>query len=73
VHAYSYQLTTTGGTAPYRYQLQSGGLPPGLTLSATGLISGMPSSPGTYTFTVYVSDSSDPAQAGEVTLTISVT
>jgi len=43
---------------PYSWALASGGLPPGLTLSGGGLISGTPTSAGTFNFTVRVTDSS---------------
>lgn len=46
---YSTTLTANGGTAPYRWNFASGTLPPGLTLSADGVISGRPSAAGTYT------------------------
>ena len=47
---YSQQLSTTGGDGgPCLFTLLSGTLPPGLTLSAAGLISG--TSPGTTTLT----------------------
>ena len=46
--AASLQLTATGGTAPYTWSAT--GLPPGLSIgSSTGLISGTPSTAGTYT------------------------
>ena len=65
---YSFQLTATGGLAPYTWcVVESGGstcdngagtLPPGLTLSSAGVISGTPTTDGTpTTFTVQVSDS----------------
>jgi hypothetical protein len=56
--AYSQQLAATGGTPPYSWSLAIGTLPPGLALGqSTGVISGAPTSPGTYNFTVQVSDS----------------
>lgn len=49
--AYRLQLQATGGSGTdYRWILQSGALPDGLTLSASGLISGTPSAAGTFTF-----------------------
>ncbi len=54
--AYHQQLTAKGGTAPYTFTLLSGTLPPGLTLSSTGLITGMPTAFDTFNFTVQVSD-----------------
>jgi hypothetical protein len=70
-HAYSFTMTASGGTAPYRFQLQNTILPQGLTLSQGGLISGTPTGPaGTFTFTVYVGDSSQPVKSGVATFTI---
>ncbi|MBS1787904.1 MAG: putative Ig domain-containing protein [Acidobacteria bacterium] len=51
--AYSQTFTASGGTGPYTFARITGTLPPGLTLSgATGLLSGTPTTAGTYTFTV---------------------
>ena len=52
-------LTASGGVAPYTWSLAVGSsLPPGLTLSSTGTISGTPTSAATFTFTVTVTDAS---------------
>lgn len=59
--AYSVQLNSSGGTAPYTYALISGALPTGLTLTAAGLISGTPTVEETKSFTVEVSDSTGAA------------
>jgi hypothetical protein len=57
-------LLAAGGTPPFVYTLVSGSLPPGLTLSGNGEITGhVGGAGGTYTFGVQVSDSSNPAQA----------
>lgn len=53
---YSHQLTGLGGSGSNFYQLTSGALPPGLTLSSTGLISGVPTVAGTPTFEISMSD-----------------
>lgn len=56
---YSYQLpAASGGQAPYAYTVTGGALPPGLTLSATGLLSGTPTLNGDYTFVVTARDAS---------------
>jgi outer membrane autotransporter protein len=55
--AYSQTLTTTGGTAPYTYALDSGALPAGLTLSNAGVLSGTPTAAGTFNFVVRSTDS----------------
>ncbi|HET8552662.1 MAG TPA: putative Ig domain-containing protein, partial [Gammaproteobacteria bacterium] len=56
--AYSQQLTASGGTAPYTFSVAGGALPPGLTLSPAGLLSGTPTVAGMYNFTVQATDSS---------------
>jgi hypothetical protein len=53
---YSCALSASGGTAPYVWAFATGSLPPGITLSSTGLISGTPLSPGTFPFQVRVRD-----------------
>ena len=54
--AFSYTLTATGGTAPYRWSLTSGTIPPGLALSQGGVLSGTPTTAGSYTFQVTATD-----------------
>jgi hypothetical protein len=63
-YAYEATLTTSGGVGPYTWSLASGSsLPPGLTLSSTGSITGTVSSSAStttpYTFTVQVTDASN--------------
>lgn len=55
---YSQQLSAaTGGTPGFTYALApSNTLPAGLTLSSSGLISGTPTIPNTYTFSVVATD-----------------
>ncbi|MEO8595981.1 MAG: IPT/TIG domain-containing protein, partial [Candidatus Solibacter sp.] len=55
--AYSQTLAANGGSGPYTWSVASGSLPPGLTLSASGVISGTPTTPGAYMFTVRVTGS----------------
>ena len=54
--AYSF-LLGANGTAPITWDISSGSLPPGLTLSANGLINGTPTVAGTFTFTVTATNS----------------
>ena len=51
-------LVATGGQRPYAWQVAGGVLPPGLSLSSAGLISGTPQAAGNYSFSVRVSDGS---------------
>ncbi|MBI5075236.1 MAG: putative Ig domain-containing protein [Nitrospirae bacterium] len=54
-------LTATGGFGPKTWSVSAGALPGGLTLSAAGVITGTPTAPGTFNFTVQVTDSSGTA------------
>ncbi|MEU0517986.1 putative Ig domain-containing protein [Streptosporangium sp. NPDC006007] len=69
--AYSVPLTVTGGTSPFTWSVSVGTLPPGVTLNAsTGVLSGTPTTAGTYTFTVKVTDAVGQSATQAVTLTI---
>ncbi len=60
--AYSRQLASVDGTGTITWSVLGGALPPGLTMSASGGISGTPTTDGTYTFTVQATDSANPPQ-----------
>ncbi|KAB0671708.1 hypothetical protein F6V30_03780 [Oryzomonas sagensis] len=70
--AYYQILISNNGENPYTWSISDGGLPNGLTLSAKGEILGTPTTAGTSTFTVEVSDSSNPVTTCKQTLTIQV-
>ena len=56
---YTANLTVTGGKKPYTLSVAGNNLPAGLTLdAATGVISGSPTTAGSYTITMQVNDSS---------------
>ena len=62
-NAYNATLTASGGAAPYTWSISSGTLPSGLTLNAsTGAISGNPTTSGSSTFNITVTDSTTPTQ-----------
>ncbi|MGW2621269.1 fibronectin type III domain-containing protein [Micromonospora taraxaci] len=68
---YQYQLTVTGGTAPFAWSVSAGSLPTGLTLDpVTGLLSGTPTASGTFPFTVRVTDSFNQSATRPVELLI---
>lgn len=46
--AYATNLQASGGTAPYVWSIESGSLPAGLSLSASGAISGTPTASGDF-------------------------
>jgi uncharacterized protein (TIGR03437 family) len=64
--AYSTNITASGGTPPYSFFPQvspfgASGIPSGLFLDTTGLLSGTPDTAGMYNFTIFVQDSSSPS------------
>lgn len=65
-------LNAAYGTAPYAWQLTSGSLPAGLSLSAARTISGTPTATGNFNFTVAVTDSSVAMHSYSQTLSINV-
>jgi hypothetical protein len=69
--AYSQTLTATGGTAPYSWTIASGTLPAGITLSASGVISGTPPTvggPTSVTFKVTDANSLTATQSLSITI-----
>lgn len=63
---YSTTASVAGGSAPYTWSIASGSLPPGLSLnSATGVISGAPTTAGGYGLGLKVTDSSNPQQTAK--------
>jgi hypothetical protein len=68
--AWSQTFAAAGGTSPYTWTVSSGTLPAGLTLSSAGVISGTPTTVGTSSFTVQVTDSINSTAGGVFTLTV---
>jgi hypothetical protein len=66
----SVTATGSGGTQPYKWTQGGGTLPPGLTLSSAGTLSGTPTAAGTFTFVVELQDAG--GQAAGVSRTITV-
>jgi len=67
--AYSQTITAAcliGGCASFgSYTVSGGSMPPGLDISAGGLISGTPTTAGTYGFTVRVTENCSPPAGGQ--------
>ena len=61
-------VTATGGTNPYTFTAT--GLPAGLSISATGTITGTPTTAGTSTAAITVTDSTNPKLSTTATLSI---
>ncbi len=53
---YRAELEATGGTPLFEWDVVSGALPPGLTLSTSGILTGAATAEGTYAFTVEATD-----------------
>lgn len=66
---YSSQLLSNGAT-PLTFSVQSGTVPPGLTLSASGLLSGTPTQAGTFSFVAAVLDSTTAAATAPFTIVV---
>src|SRR5262249_6848975 len=72
--AYSSSLHVSGASGSVVFSIISGSLPPGLTLSSsTGMISGTPTTAGTYTFTSKVVDSKGNSDTQSCTIIVLAT
>jgi hypothetical protein len=70
---YAATLAATGGTSPYTWSLATGShLPEGLSLQPEGSLGGTPTTTGSTTFTVQVTDAATPAQTATQSLTLTV-
>lgn len=67
--SFTQQFTASGGTAPYTFSA-IGQLPPGLSLTGGGLLSGTPTSSGTFTFTISALDAN--TNSGTATYSLNV-
>jgi len=53
-------IEVSGGVAPYRFAVISGGLPAGLTMSSDGVFTGLPINVGVASLVIEISDSTTP-------------
>src|SRR5208337_4185421 len=64
--SYNTVLSVGGGSFPYQFSVKTGSLPPGISLNpATGTLSGTPSTAGTFSFEVMVTDAPHPDQGSQ--------
>ncbi|MFC6645319.1 beta strand repeat-containing protein [Granulicella cerasi] len=68
--AYSQQLAYTGGGTGTATWAATGSLPPGISLSASGLLSGTPTTTGTYTFSTAVTVGAQTSASVSFTITV---
>jgi|GEM_PF-463583 len=67
--AYSTRLAATGGVAPLRWSAE--GLPPGLSLSSDGAVTGTPLAPGSFRVRVRADDAAGASASASVALPVS--
>jgi hypothetical protein len=67
---YSYIFSASSGVPPYRWSATSD-LPAGMALASNGVLSGMPTTAGTYSLSVQVTDAQQSSAAGNFSLTVS--
>jgi len=62
---YAHEFTGEGGCGPpYAFQVLSGALPPGLSLTGDGLLVGVPTQAGSWSFWLELSDEDPPSEPG---------
>jgi hypothetical protein len=67
---YSHRLNGRAGSPPYNFKIDSGKLPPGVTLSTNGLISGTPTASGNYKIWANLADSWGKHSERQISITI---
>ncbi|WKD60921.1 hypothetical protein CCICO_04420 [Corynebacterium ciconiae DSM 44920] len=67
---YTQKLSATGGTPPYKWEIESGDLPAGLELDGEGNITGTPTSAATEQVTFKVTDAKKLPASKQITVTV---
>ncbi len=68
--AYTQNLSQSGALGTPAFTVTAGALPSGMTLSSAGVLSGTPTAPGTFNFTVTVGDASGCTGSASYSLTV---
>ncbi len=66
---YSQQISASGGNGSFSFAVTNGTLPTGLTLGSTGVLAGIPSAAGSFTFTVSATDGSGLSSSRQYSVT----
>jgi hypothetical protein len=69
---YSATFTASNGSGSYSFTVSSGSLPQNLTLSTAGVLSGTPTTAGSYTFTIQATDTNNAGLTGTQKYTLTV-
>src|SRR6185503_18530120 len=67
---FRFQLAGRNGTPPFTYKIDSGELPPGLSMSREGLILGTPTKSGTFKYWANLGDTGGRHSERHLTITI---
>src|SRR6266853_4863241 len=67
---YSEVFSATGGTAPYIWSISAGTPPAGIAMNVNGDFAGMPTTPGTSSFTAMVTDATAKTATGNFSVTV---
>src|SRR5262249_29848726 len=67
---YAATVTPSGGSGPYTFAVSSGSMPPGLTLTSGGSISGAPTRAGPFEFTITATDKNGATGARTYQMTV---
>jgi hypothetical protein len=68
--SYQQQMASTGGTGTVTWSVTSGALPTGWTLTTAGVLSGVATTDGPYSFTIQAQDSANPPQTAQAQYTL---
>lgn len=69
---YQQQMASTGGTGNVSWSVKTGTLPTGWSLSSTGLLSGVATTDGNYSFNIQARDSANPPQTVQVQYALAI-
>ena len=67
---YQQAFIATGSAGPFTFEVTGGALPPGMTLSDAGMLSGTPAAAGSYDFTVTATDPQGYSGGSDVSLVV---